>query len=95
MFVYKPEDILFIERVGKHEAWKFNLQGEWEARDIQPTLVSLCLKADDNFYTHYQDTIKYWTVGADKLIMINEFKALIPNEGFHGVHDRFVSRSDK
>lgn len=38
----------------------------------------------ENFYTHYQDTIRYWTVGKDLVpICINTFKAEIHNHGLH------------
>ena len=93
MHILIPNDKIFIERPGEeYQCWKFTLQGEFVLLKEKPNLKDLVFKENENFYTHWQDEVKYWTVG-DELIRVQEYKAVFPNHGFHGIHDRYLSRT--
>ncbi len=92
MYVFLPKDKWFIQRVGKYECWTVNEGGHLEQLDVKPNLSDITFKENDNFYTHSRETVKYWTVGSDKLICVQEFQAKYRNDGFHAIHDRYASK---
>jgi hypothetical protein len=92
MYVFLPKETFFISRTGKaHQCWTVDNTGELVSIKKTATLTDIAFVEGENFYTHWQGIVRYYTVGAEELIMIQEFKAQLPNVGFHGIHDRYVA----
>jgi hypothetical protein len=74
MFVFLPNDKIYIERIGHHEEYLLELDGELKktSEDSKPLLKDLIFSSGDNFYTHCRETMKYWTVGEEDVILVQE-----------------------
>lgn len=90
MYVFLPKEKFYIRKPkDKYQCWTVDNTGELVSISAEQ-IVGPIFKEGQNFYTHWQEIVRYYTVGADELIMVQEFKAQLPNVGFHGIHDRYA-----
>lgn len=84
MFVFLPKEKFFVQRTGEpYACWIVDEHGELVRIEGSASLKDMTFTENDNFYTHWQNIVRYYTVGEEGPILVQEFEAKFPNHGFH------------